>query len=167
MLGSRSRGRPGKEVPLPLTTDRELRQLLEATRCIAVLGMKADPAEDASRVPAYMQQHGYRILPVNPKLEEALGEPAVASLTALTLTPDLIDVFRAPAHLPAHAEEILAMRPLPLGVWLQLGIRDDQVAARLEAAGVAVVQDRCLMVEHRRLRIGAPPAGPGREPGAR
>lgn len=141
---------------MPLTTDSQLRQLLEAVQSIAVVGMKADPAEDASRVPAYLQRHGYRILPVNPKLGRVLGEPAASSLRELAGTPDLIDVFRAPAHLPAHAEEILAMRPLPRAVWLQLGIRHDEVAARLEAAGVAVVQDRCIMVEHRRLRIGAP-----------
>lgn len=152
---------------MPLTTDSELRELLEAMRCIAVLGMKADPAEDATRVPAYLQRHGYRILPVNPKLAQALGEPAVASLMELDLAPDLIDVFRAPAHLPAHAEEILAMRPRPRAVWLQLGIRDDEVAARLEAAGIAVVQDRCLMVEHRRLRIGSPGTGAGRGRDAR
>lgn len=139
---------------MPLTTDVELRQLLREVETIAVLGMKDGPTEDAFRVPAYLQRQGFRIRPVNPKLDTVLDEPAVASLADLAETPDLIDVFRAPTHIPGHVEEILAMRPLPRGVWLQLGIRDDTAAARLEAAGVRVVQDRCLMVEHRRLFVG-------------
>ena len=67
---------------------------------------------------------------------------------------DLVDFFRAPRHLPAHADEVLGLSPLPRAVWLQLGIRNDAFARRLEDAGVGVVQDRCLMVEHRRLLGG-------------
>ncbi len=139
---------------MPLTSDDEIRNLLERVKTVAVLGIKEGAAQDAYRVPAYLQAHGYRILPVNPKLDEVLGERAVARLGELDATPDLVDVFRAPQHVPAHADEILAMEPRPRAVWLQLGIRDDASARRLEAAGIAVVQDRCIMVEHRRL-IGA------------
>jgi predicted CoA-binding protein len=149
---------------VPLTSDADLRRLLAAVRTIAVLGMKAAPEADAFRVPVYLQRQGYRIRPVSPKLERVLGERAVACLADLAETPDLVDVFRAPEHVPGHVEEILAMRPLPRGVWLQLGIRHDEAAARLEAAGVAVVEDRCIMVEHRRLLGGAggrSPAGGG------
>jgi predicted CoA-binding protein len=102
-------------------------------------------------VPAYLQARGYRVLPVNPKLREVLGERAVTSLGELDVTPDLVDVFRAPRFVPAHTDEILALEPRPKAVWLQLGIRDDASARRLEAAGLRVVQDRCIMVEHRRL----------------
>jgi uncharacterized protein len=101
-----------------------------------------------------MQRHGYRIVPVSPKLASVLGEPCVPSLRDLTVPVDLVNLFRAPAHVPAHVDEILALTPLPFAVWLQLGIRHDAAAARLEAAGVRVVQDRCLMVEHVRLRGG-------------
>jgi predicted CoA-binding protein len=134
-----------------LWDDARIRELLTRVRSIAVVGIKESAAEDAHRVAAYLQARGYRILPVNPKLERVLGEPAVGSLSELGTAPDLVDLFRAPRHLPAHVEEILALRPKPLGVWFQLGIRHDESARRLEAEGIAVVQDRCLMVEHARL----------------
>jgi len=132
-------------------SDDELRALLRDVRTIAVVGIKADPSEDAHRVPAAMQARGYRILPVSPKCDEVLGERCVASLADLREPVDLVDLFRAPQHVAAHAEEILALRPRPRGVWLQLGIRDDASAERLAAEGITVVQDRCLMVEHGRL----------------
>ena len=135
--------------------DAELRELLRRVRSIAVLGIKDGADDDAFRVPRYMQAHGYRIIPVNPKLATVLGEPAKAKLAEITGGVDLVNVFRASQHVPAHVDEILALSPRPLAVWLQLGIRHDEAAARLAAAGIAVVQDRCLMVEHRRLLGGA------------
>jgi predicted CoA-binding protein len=128
-----------------------MREIFERCRTIAVVGIKAGADDDAFRVPAYMQRHGYRILPVSPKLERVLDAPCVASLRELREPADLVNLFRAPQHLPAHVDEILAMTPLPFAAWFQLGIRHDASAARLEAAGVRVVQDRCLMVEHARL----------------
>jgi len=139
---------------VPVEREDELREILEQVRTIAVLGMKAEAEEDAYRVPRYLQQQGYRIVPVNPKLQQVLHEPAWATLGQISVPVDLVDVFRAPAHLPAHVDEILAMRPRPSVVWFQLGIRDDASASRLEAAGIRVVQDRCIMVDHRRL-VGA------------
>jgi predicted CoA-binding protein len=135
---------------MPLRSDRELRTLLENTRTIAVLGIKADEREDAHRVPRYMQRAGFRIRPVSPKLREVLGERAVASVAELDEPVDMVNVFRAPANIPAHVDEILAMRHKPKSVWLQLGIAHPSTA-RLEAAGIAVVEDACLMVEHARL----------------
>ena len=140
---------------MPLRTDRELRDLLQRTRTIAVLGIKAGEDEDAFRVPRYMQRHGFAIRPVSPKLTAVLGERAVASLGELEEAVDLIDVFRAPAHIPGHVDEILALKHKPKGVWLQLGI-SHPATAKLEAAGIAVVEDLCLMVEHARLFRGAP-----------
>ncbi len=135
-------------------TPDELAELLGRVKTIAVLGIKADPAEDAHRVAAYLQARGYALRPVNPKLERVLDEPCVARLADLPTTPDLVDVFRAPAHLPGHVDEILALDPLPEAVWFQLGIRDDASAERLRAAGITVVQDRCVMVDHRQLLAG-------------
>jgi len=138
---------------MSIGSDSELRDLLRHTTTIAVLGIKDAPEQDAHRVPAYLQARGYRILPVNPRLaaQPVLGVRAVASLAELGETPDLVNVFRAPRFVPAHTDEILALRPRPKAVWLQLGIRDDASARRLEEAGIAVVQDRCILVEHRRL----------------
>lgn len=130
--------------------DRELEALLRNTRTIAVLGIKAGEHEDAFRVPRYMQRHGYAIRPVSPKLSEVLGERAVASVGELAEAPDMVNVFRAPLHIPAHVDEILAMTQRPKSVWLQLGIAHP-ATARLEAAGIAVVENLCLMVEHARL----------------
>ena len=132
-------------------SDGALREILDRCRTIAVVGIKDGPGDDAFRVPKYMQAHGYRIVPVSPKLDAVLGERAVASLAALREPVDLVNLFRAPQHLPAHVDEILAMDPLPFAAWFQLGIRHDEAAARLRAAGVRVVQDACLMVEHARL----------------
>ncbi len=141
---------------MPLEDDAALRELLASVRSIAVVGIKAGEAEDAHRVPAYLKRQGYRILPVSPKLEHALGEACVPSLAGLREAPDLVNLFRAPRHVPGHAEEILALPVRPSAVWMQLGIRHPEATRRLEEAGVAVVEDRCLMVEHARL-LAAPP----------
>ena len=98
-----------------------------------------------------MQREGYRIVPVNPKLASVLGEQAVASLSQVDGAVDLVNLFRASDNIPAHVDEILALAPRPLAVWMQLGIHNGGAAARLRAAGIQVVQDRCIMVDHRRL----------------
>ncbi|HTY19830.1 MAG TPA: CoA-binding protein [Myxococcota bacterium] len=138
-----------------MTDDRAMREILERCRSIAVVGIKAGAEDDAFRVPRYMQAHGYRILPVSPKLASVLGERSYPSLAAVDAPIDLVDLFRAPQHLPAHVDEILALDPRPQAAWFQLGIRHDESARRLRDAGVRVVQDRCLMVEHARLCGGA------------
>jgi len=143
---------------MPLEDDESIRQVLLETKKLAVLGIKAGLHEDAFRVPAYMQQHGLRLLPVSPKLDEVLGETCVPNLQALPETPDMINVFRAVPHLPGHTDEILALPSPPKSVWFQLGIRDDASAERLEQGGIAVVQNRCLMVEWARLAGGETPS---------
>jgi predicted CoA-binding protein len=136
---------------VPIETDEALRKLLERVQSIAVVGIKAGASEDAFRVPRYMQEHGYRILPVSPKLDRVLGELCAPSLGALDEMPDLVNLFRASAHIPHHVDEILSLPRKPAGVWLQLGIRHPTATRRLEDVGIGVVEDRCLMVEHGRL----------------
>jgi predicted CoA-binding protein len=131
--------------------DASLRALLERVRPIAVVGIKEGEAVDAFRVPRYMQRGGYRILPVSPKLDTVLGAPVVRSLGELSEPPDLVNLFRAPAHIPGPVDEILALPVPPKAVWMQLGISHAASRTRLERAGVAVIEDRCLMVEHARL----------------
>ena len=138
----------------PSPSDAVLLDLLRRVKTIAVVGSKAGEHDDAFRVPRYLQQQGYRILPVSPKLEQVLGEPCARSLGELVEAPDLVNLFRASPHIPAHADEILALPQRPLGVWMQLGIRHPEASARLRAAGIAVVEDLCLMVEHARLFEG-------------
>jgi hypothetical protein len=133
--------------------DAGLRRILAEARTVAVLGAKADPAAPAHYVPAYLAAHGYRVLPVNPTIagQPVLGAPVAATLADLAERPDVVEVFRRPAWLPAHAAEILALPWRPDVVWFQLGIRNDAAAAMLAGAGIRVVQDRCMMPEHRRL----------------
>lgn len=133
--------------------DEGLARILREARTIAVLGAKADAAQPAHYVPAYLAGRGYRVLPVNPKLGDraVFGVPAVARLAALAEVPDVVEVFRRPEHLPGHAEEILTLPWRPAVVWFQLGIRHEGAAERLARAGIRVVQDRCMMPEHRRL----------------
>lgn len=137
-------------------TDAEFQQILEQAHSVAVVGIKDLESEDAYRIPQYLQAHGYRIVPVNPKLDRVLGQPAYATLRDVHEPIDIVNLFRATEHIPEHVEEILAMDPPPKAVWMQLGIHHGPGAARMRAAGIAVVQDRCIMVEHRRLFAAQP-----------
>lgn len=136
--------------------DAGLTRILREAKTIAVLGAKEGAGEPAYYVPAYLQQRGYRIIPVNPMLagRTVLGAPVVGALADLPGPVDVIDVFRRPEYLPGHAQEILALPWRPRAVWFQLGIRHDGAAAELVRAGIDVVQDRCMMPEHRRLLRG-------------
>lgn len=136
--------------------DERLSRLFEETRTIAVIGASTSSAKPAHSVPLYLQRQGYRVLPVNPAAsgQELFGEPVTAAVAELKTAVDLVNVFRRSEDVPAHLPDILAMNPLPKVVWLQLGIRNDPVARALEAAGIDVVQDRCIKVEHARLRAG-------------
>jgi predicted CoA-binding protein len=129
----------------------DLRSLLAAARRIAVLGAHPDPVKPAHYVPDYLHGRGYRVLPVNPgHVGEMLwDEPVRATVAEIAPPVDVVDVFRRSELLDAHLDDILAARPRL--VWLQSGIRNDAFARRLEDAGIAVIQDRCLMVEHRRM----------------
>jgi predicted CoA-binding protein len=133
-----------------MQTDAQLRDVLAAARRIAVLGAHPDPAKPAHYVPDYLHRCGYRILPANPVYagRSLWGEPVRATMAEIGPV-DVVDVFRRSEQVADHVDDIFAVRPSL--VWLQSGIRDDAVADRLERAGIAVVQDRCLMVEHRRL----------------
>jgi hypothetical protein len=136
--------------------DASLTRILREARTIAVLGAKGEAGQPAYYVPAYLKAHGYRVLPVNPTRtgERVLGEPVVATLADLDTAPDVIEVFRRPQFLQAHAAEMVRLAWKPLVVWFQLGIRNDGAAETLARAGIRVVQDRCMMPEHRRL-LGA------------
>jgi uncharacterized protein len=121
-------------------------------RTIAVVGLSDNPGKPSHYVSAYMQRHGYRILPVNPSVESVLGEKSYPSLTELPVKPDVVNVFRVPAMIPAIVDEMLMLGLKDL--WVQAGIINMEAAERAEAGGIRVVMDRCIMIEHRR-REGA------------
>jgi len=116
-------------------------------RTIAVVGLSDNPDKPSHYVPAYMQEHGYRILPVNPSVESVLGEKAYASLADLPVKPDIVNVFRLPKFIPGIVEQMLDLGLRNL--WVQQGIINNEAAVTAEAGGIHVVMDRCIMMEHR------------------
>lgn len=138
-----------------MSVSDETLEIVRAARTIAIVGLSPDVTRPSHGVGTYLQAQGYRILPVTPRGGTILGQPAFPDLraAAAAIAPDpidMVDVFRRSEHIAALLPDLLAVRPRL--VWLQLGIRDDATAARLEAAGIPVVQEHCLAVEHS-LRI--------------
>jgi len=134
-------------------TDAEIRDLLDVDT-IAVVGCSATPGKAAHDVPAYLQRQGYDIVPVNPNRDEVLGRPAADSLADVADAVDLVDVFRPSEEVSRIVDAVIERvqrRGDVRGIWLQRGIRDDAAAHRARDAGLMVVQDRCLKVEHGRL----------------
>jgi uncharacterized protein len=121
----------------------------EKPRTIAVVGLSEIPSKPSHYVSAYMQQHGYKIYPVNPSISEVLDEKSYTSLSELPIKPDIVNVFRLPKFIPAIVDEMLQLGLRNL--WVQQGIIHLEAAARAEAGGIHVVMDRCIMVEHRRV----------------
>ena len=137
-----------------LTTSAEIRNLLNATQTIAVLGIKteAQAGQPAFYVPRYLQRAGFQIIPVPvyyPEVTRILGEPVFRRIVDIPIDIDLVNVFRRSQDVAPHVEDILAK--MPKAIWLQSGIRDDAAAETLAKAGIKVIQDRCLMVDHRAL----------------
>lgn len=141
--------------------DEALREILESHRTVAVVGLSRNPSKDSYRVADYLQKEGYVIVPVNPVAEEILGEKSYGSLLEL---PDelkravgIVDVFRPPEAVPPIVDDAVKLREehgAPHVVWMQLGIVNEEAAEKARAAGMTVVMDRCIKVEHRRLLSG-------------
>ena len=123
--------------------------ILTTAKTIAVIGLSEVTSKPSHYVSAYMQQHDYKIYPINPSIPEVLGEKSYASLSDLPIKPDIVDVFRLPKFIPAIVDEMLQLS-LP-NLWIQQGIINLEAAAKAEAGGIHVVMDRCIMVEHRHL----------------
>lgn len=137
-----------------LESAREIAELLRGAKTVAVLGIKTEKQSDqpAFYVPAYAAKAGMKVIPVPvyyPEVNEILGVPVHRKLATIVENIDIIDVFRKSSDIPAHVDDILAAKPT--AVWFQSGIRHDAVAMQLSDAGIAVVQDRCLMVELRAI----------------
>ena len=142
---------------MPITDDDGLRELLAADT-IAVVGCSTTAGKAAHDVPRYLQQHGYRIVPINPYADEILGEQAYDSLADVDEEIDLVDVFRPSEETPGVVADVIdrhESRGDAGAVWLQLGIESDEAAELAEEAGLDFVQDRCIKVEHDRLIASA------------
>jgi uncharacterized protein len=138
-----------------MTLEADIANILIHCRTIAVVGLSANPARPSYGVAQYMQSHGYRIIPINPNETEILGERCYPSLTAAVAQEkfDLVNCFRNSSDIPPIVDEAMALAKLAgiQAIWLQQGIIHLEAAAKAEAAGLAVVQDRCLKIEHRLL----------------
>ena len=128
---------------------RTLRQVLQNHRTIAVVGLSADWFRPSYFAAKYMQEHGYRIIPVNPKYTEILGETCYPSLKDIPHAVDIVDVFRKPADTPAIAQEAVDIGAKVF--WLQLGVINEDAEFIAQNAGLTVVVDRCVKIEHARL----------------
>lgn len=133
-----------------MLSDAEIRELLGGARTVAVVGMSDDPERDSYGVASFLQRQGYKIYPVNPKLSEpVLGEEPYASLRDIPEKIDIVDIFRRSDAVPPIVAEAIALGAG--AVWMQLTVVNEAAAAQAEAAGLKVVMNRCIAVEHRRL----------------
>lgn len=126
-----------------------IREILTRYHTVAVVGLSHDPQRASHQVAAYLQAHGYRIIPVNPQCREILGEKCYPSLPEVPEPVEVVDIFRQEAAIPGIVDQAIAVGAKV--VWLQLGLESPQAAARARAAGLEVVTNRCMKIEHARL----------------
>lgn len=141
-------------------SESELRTILTHARTIAVVGLSDKTDRDSNEVARYLQGQGYRIIPVNPMLSEVLGERSYPSLSAIPADTrvDIVDIFRRSEQVPPIVDEAIARGTKV--IWMQLGVTHPEAAAKARTKGATVVENQCIMVEHRSL--GVPPVSPGR-----
>jgi predicted CoA-binding protein len=136
---------------------REIEQILKEHKNIAIVGLSRNTEKDSYRVGAYLKKHGFQIIPVNPLAEEVLGEKSYRSLLDVPVeikVIDIVDIFRRSEDVPPIVEQAIALKAKhgkPNVVWMQLGITNEKAAKAAEKAGLAVVMNKCIMIEHAHL----------------
>ncbi|WP_053334679.1 CoA-binding protein [Thermoanaerobaculum aquaticum] len=142
------------EFPLANASDEEIKAILEEAKTVAVVGLSDNPERESYQVAAYLKAQGYRIIPVNPNVREVLGERAYPTLSDIPkdIKVDVVDIFRRPEFIPEIVDQAIARGAK--AVWMQKGLAHNAAADKARTAGLAVVMDRCMMVEHRRLVQG-------------
>lgn len=128
--------------------NKDIIQLLQKSKVIAIVGLSNSPEQDSYHVATYLKQYHYKIIPVNPKYAEILGEKSYPNLSAIPFPIDIVNVFRRATAIPEIAQEALKMSPLPKGFWMQLGISNSSASEELRKAGIIVVENRCIKIEH-------------------
>lgn len=130
------------------SNNNAIKKLLSESKIIAVVGLSPEPDKPSHGVAEYLQSKGYKIVPVRPGVDKILGEKAYASLKDIPFKVDIVDVFRKPEHMPEVVKEALAIKPK--AVWMQLGISHKDAAEMASKAGVQVIEDRCILIEHKK-----------------
>jgi len=146
MLNFGASGKSGSQMEEDINT---LRRILKQTKTIAVVGLSANWWRPSYFAAKYLQEHGYRIVPVNPQYAEVLNEKCYPNLRAIPFKVDVVDCFRRSEEIPALADDAIAIRAKVL--WMQLGVINHAAAEKARAAGLEVVMDRCMKIEHGRL----------------
>lgn len=136
------------------SAEEDLQQILATSKTIAVVGLSPTPYRPSHEVASYLKDEGYRIIPVNPKISETLGEKAYPGLREVPEPVDIVDVFRRPEYVPGIVEDAIAIGAKV--VWMQLGIINEDAAARARAAGLKVVMNTCMATAHNALRARGP-----------
>jgi predicted CoA-binding protein len=137
------------EIPIVNADDEEIKRLLKEAKVVAVVGVSRDPTKDSHIVAQYLSQH-YRTYFINPHADEIAGQKVYASLKELPEVPDIVDIFRAPSKVPPIVDEAIEIGAK--AIWMQIGVVNNEAAQKAKEAGLTVVQNRCMMVEHKRLK---------------
>jgi predicted CoA-binding protein len=139
-------------------SQNEIKEILTKYKTVAVIGLSRKPGEDSHRVSAYLKSHGFRIIPVNPFADEILGEKSYKSLLDIPhevqKTIEIVDIFRPSKDVPLIVEQAIKLKAMygkPHVVWMQLGIMNEQAAEAAGKAGLIVVMDKCMIIEHKRF----------------
>ena len=139
-------------------SQNEIKEILTKYKTVAVVGLSREPDKDSYRVSAYLKEHGFRIIPVNPFADEVLGEKSYKSLldipTEIQRTIEVVDIFRPAKDVPPIVDQAVKLKEMygkPYVVWMQLGIVNEQAAETAKQAGLTVVMNKCMMVEHARF----------------
>lgn len=137
-------------------SQEEIKSVLESYRTVAVVGLSRNPSKASYQVARYLQAVGYRVIPVNPFVDQVLGETSYNSLLDVPETIEIVDIFRPSEEVPSIVEEAIKLKNRlgnPKVIWMQLGIVNEEAAKRAKEAGFKVVMDRCMMMEHKRLSM--------------
>jgi len=146
------------EMPASNPTPDEIREILETSRVVAVVGLSSSEERDSNRVARYLMDHGYKVVPVNPAEREILGQRSYPDLASIPFPVDVVDIFRKVEFIPAIVDEAIAKGARV--VWMQLGLAHNESAEKARSAGLGVVQSRCIKIEHESLAGRGPyPAG--------
>ena len=136
------------QMPDSNPADEEIKKILKKNKVVAVVGLSPKPERDSHKVAKYLQDHGYRIVPVRPKAKEILGEQAYASLKDIPFPVEVVDIFRKVDAIPGIVDEAIDIGAKV--VWMQLGLAENQSAQKAREAGLQVVMNKCLKIEHNR-----------------
>jgi len=137
------------EFPRENATTEEIKAILLAAKTIAVVGISADESKDSFMVAEYMQKHGYKIIPINPKYSEILGEKCYPDLKSVQESIDIVNIFRKPDAIAQIADEAIEINAKT--IWMQLGLANNAAAEKARQKGLTVVMNKCLKIEHRNI----------------